>query len=266
MKTAILKKWAPCIALCAIVSAPAQSAVLFQGNAIGSFSNPLAGAGDYTKIWNHDAGPAYWYASTFEWGTVGSKKSCANGQCQNIPLPQTPSSQLAFDGIGSDAGDSGYTASLGSVFSLGTLKYTNMPTYFSEGVAGVDFSVGVRFGNLNAMQSFTYHAVIDNTWNVPANNPDTVAFSGPISPFQFSYAGNNYQFSLLGFSNDGGATFNNTFTVGEGQFIKTQLYGRFDTAMVAVPSNMPVPVPAALGLFGSGLIGLFGLGRRFKRT
>jgi len=29
---------------------------------------------------------------------------------------------------------------------------------------------------------------------------------------------------------------------------------------------MPVPVPAALGLFGSGLIGLIGLGRRSKRA
>lgn len=263
MKIAIIKGWAPCIALCAIVSAPTQAAVQFQGNAIGSFSNALAGAGDYTKIWNHDAGPAYWYASTFEWGTVVSKTNCVNGQCQSIPQPLTGSSQLAFDGTGSDAGDAGYQAGLGSVFSLGTLKYTNMPTYFSQGVHGVDLSVGVGFGNLNTMRAFNFHAAINNTWNVPGDIPDTVSLSGLSSPFQFAYAGNNYRFSLLGFSNDGGATFNNNFTVAEGQFIKTQLYGRFDMAAV---DNMPVPVPAALGLFGSGLIGLIGLGRRGKRT
>lgn len=261
MKTAIIKTWIPCIALCAIVSAPAQAAVQFQGNAIGSFSNSIAGTGDYTKIWNHDAGSAYWYAATYEWGTVGFKTNCLNGQCQTIPQPLTGSSQLAFDGIGSDAGDAGYQAGLGSVFSLGTLKYTNMPTYFSQGVNGVDLSVGVGFGNLNTSRVFNFRAAINNTWNVPGDNPDTVSLSGFSSPFQFSYAGNNYRFSLLGFSSNGGASFNNSFTIGEGQFIKTQLYGRFDTVEME-----PVPVPAALGLFASGLIGLVGLGHRSRRA
>lgn len=239
------------LVLYAVCTAGTQAAVLFQGDAEGSFSNPLDGAEDYTKIWNYDVGPSYWYASTFEWGTVGSKAICANARCRNIPLPQTGSSQLAFDGAGSDAGETGYKVGLGTPFSLGVFKYINMPTYFSEGVAGVDFTVDVSFANLNTSKPFTYHALIENTWNAPNNAPDTVALSGTPVPFMFTSGGQAYRFSMLGFSRNGGASFDTSFTVNEGQSIKAGLYGRFD---LATTSPASVPVPSALWLFGSGLL------------
>lgn len=239
------------LVLFAVCTVGAQAAMLFQGNAEGSFSSPLAGAGDYTKIWNHDVGPRYWYASTFEWGTVASRTSCADGRCQGMPLPQTGSSLLAFDGVGSDAGEAGYKVGLGTLFSLGIFRYVNMPTYFSEGVTGVDFTVDAGFANLNTRKPFTYHASIDNTWNAPNNAPDTVALSGTPAPFIFTYGGQAYQFSMLGFSRNGGASFESSFTVNEGQSIKAGLYGRFD---LAAASPVSVPVPSALWLFSSGLV------------
>lgn len=239
-------------------TAGAQAAVLFQGNAEGSFSSPLAGAGDYTKIRNHDVGPKHWHAATFKWGSAGAKARCANGRCRNIPLPQTGSSQLAFDGVGSDAGETGYKVGLGMPFSLGVFKYVNLPTFFSEGVTGVDFTVAVSFANLDVRKQFTYHASIENTWNTPNNVPDTVALSGAPVPFMFTSGGQSYRFSLLGFSRNGGAGFDDSFTVNEGQSIKAGLYGRFDLAS-ANPAS--VPVPSALWLFGSGLA-LIGTGRR----
>lgn len=245
------------LVLFAVCTAGAEAAVLFQGNAEGLFSSPLAGAGDYTKIWHHDAGPAYWYAATFEWGSVGAKASCANGRCRNIPLPQTGSSLLAFDGVGSDAGEAGYKAGLGTAFSLGVLKYVNMPTYFSEGVAGVDFTVDAGFANLDVRKQFTYHASIENTWNVPGNAPDTVTLSGAPAPFTFTSGGQSYRFSLLGFSHNGGTSFDDSFTVNEGKSIKAGLYGRFD---LAAAGPVFVPVPSALWLLGSGLV-LIGTGR-----
>lgn len=257
-------KGVPCMLVCAAIFSPVHAAVLFQGNATGSFSNPLAASGSYSRVWNHDAGPAYWYASTFDWGTVEHKTVCGGGQCQMMPVPLSGSSQLLFDGAGSDVGDARYQVGLGPVFSLGMLKYTNMPTYFSDGVTGVDLSVNVNFGNLNMSRSFTYHAAIDNTWNGPGNTPDTVSFSGVPSPFQFDYAGNHYRFSLLGFSSDGGATFANSFTVDEGQFVRAELYGRFENA--GAGEVTAVPVPGALGVFGSGLIGLLGAARRARRN
>lgn len=246
------------LVLFAVCTAGAEAAVLFQGNAEGLFSSPLAGAGDYTKIWNHDAGPAYWYAATFEWGTVASKTSCADGRCQSIPLPQTGSSLLAFDSVGSNAGEAGYTVGLGTPFSLGVFKYANMPTYFSEGVTGVDFTIDVGFANLNTRKAFAYHASIENTWNAPNNTPDTVALSGAPAPFMFTSGGRSYLFSMLGFSRNGGANFDASFTVNEGQSIKAGLYGRFD---LATASPVSVPVPSALWLFGSGLV-LVGTGLR----
>lgn len=241
------------LVLFVVCATSAQAAVLFQGNAEGLFSNPSAWAWDYTKIWNHDGGLAYWYASTFEWGTVASRTSCVDGRCQSIPLPQTGSSLLAFYGAGSDAGEAGYKAGLGIPFSLGIFKYINKPTYFSEGVTGVDFTVDVSFSNLNTRKLFAYHASIENTWNAPYNTPDTVtvALSGTPAPFMFTSGGQSYQFSMLGFSRNSGASFDASFTVNEGHSIKTSLYGRFDFANA---NPVSVPVPSALWLLGSGLV------------
>lgn len=253
-------KWTPCVLLCVAAFSPAQAAVVFHGSATGSFSHPLAGAGDYSKIWNHDAGPAYWYASTFEWGTVASKKSCVNGQCRNIALPQTGSSLFAFDGIGSDAGESGYSIGIGRVFSLGTFKYLNMPTFFSEGVTGVDLTIDVGFNTLGLSKSFTYRASIDNTTNFPTDVPDLAMLSSLSAPFLFSQDGQAYKFSLLGFSTNGGESYVSSFLVDEKRFIKANLYGRFDYA--SVTETTAVPVPAAWGLLSLGLLGFSTLARK----
>lgn len=256
-------KWTPYVWLCVAACSPAQASVAFQGRATGAFSHALTGTVDYSKIWNHDAGSAYWYASTFEWGTVASRKNCANGQCQNVPLPQTGSSLFAFDGIGSDAGEGGYATGVGRTFSLGTFKYQNMPTYFSEGVTGVDLTIDIGFNALGLSKAFTYRATIDNTANFPADVSDRATLTSMLSPFVFSHDGQAYKFNLLGFSTNGGESYASSFLVDENRFVKANLYGRFDYA--ASNEVASVPVPAALGLLGYGLLGLLGFGCRAKQ-
>lgn len=252
MKDLYRSKLACCFFLCAVTAEPVH-AVVFKGKATGSFGNVMSGAGDYTAVKNHDAGPLYWYSSTFEWGTVATKESCINGQCQNVPIPQTGSSLFAFDGIGSDAGESGYSAPLGQAFSLGSFKYLNLPTHHSSGVTGVDFTVNASFQGLGLNTPFTYHFAIDNTNNVPNNVADTATLTGQPGAFNFTSGGQAYTFSLLGFSTNGGSDFQSSFVVNEGQFVKANLYGRFDAASASNPTS--VPVPAAWGLLSLGLLG-----------
>jgi hypothetical protein len=194
----LIRLWA-CLALCVINMASAQASMAFQGN---------------------DAGPAFWYASTFKGGTAG------------------------------------YKAGIGTYFWLGVPKRPSMPAYFSPGVTGADFTIDVGFWNLNAIKPFTFHALIDNTWNAPDNAPDTVALNGMPAPFVFTSGWQFYRFSVLGFSRNGGVALDDSFKVSEEQFIKAGLYGH-DLA-----ATNSVPIPAALWLFGSGLagIGLAGIG------
>lgn len=268
MKTAMIKNWAPCLALCVVISSPAQATVLFQGNAIGSFSNAEFGANDYIAINNRDAGAKRADAASFAWGTVSAKLSCVgDGGCEVLPKPKSGSSQLSFDGVGSDAREKGYSAKLGKAFSLGAFEYVNRSVHFAEGVTGVDFSVDVGFKNIALTKPFSYHISIDNTPDSPADMPDMISLTDTPSPFSFISGGNAYQFSLLGFSLDHGASFENSFSVNEGRSIKAALYGRFDPATASIPSptTTPVPLPAAFWLLGSGLVGLFGLGRQVRK-
>ena len=90
-----------CIFSCVAASVPAHAAVVFHGNAVGSFSNPLSDADDYVLIDNRDAGTKKSDAATFKWGTISAKLACVgDGDCQVVPKPKSGSSLFAFDGVG----------------------------------------------------------------------------------------------------------------------------------------------------------------------
>jgi len=229
--------------VCAISSAALLStsaySVSFTGYAHGHFSNPVSGVSDYTNIANKDFGYYSNESSVFNWGLNRGNHS----------------SQFLFDGAASDYVESNFTVSDGSAFSLGDFTYVNRSTRYAAGVTGVDFGLDVNLSGIG-WTTFNYSMSIDNTLNVPGNVPDYVSSQLTYEKGSlFSYLGQSYQFEVLGFSRDGGLTFEDFTYLNEGSSTTAEVYGRIQA----------VPVPAALWLFGSGLLALGALVKRKNR-
>ncbi|RDH81465.1 MAG: hypothetical protein DIZ80_15400 [endosymbiont of Galathealinum brachiosum] len=220
----------------ALFSASAHS-VSFSGYAYGEFSNPVASYGDYTSIRNNDLGYYSNDRSVFNWGLDYYNRS----------------SQFKFDGTASDAYEPDFSITDGVAFSLGDFTYYNKSTYYSSGVTGVDFDLNVKLNGVG-WSTFDFSLGIDNTPNGSTNAPDYVNLTAFSEDSLFDYQGQSYAFEILGFSRDGGLTFENYTFADEHSKTTAQIYGRIQA----------VPVPAAFWLFGSGLIALASLVRRIN--
>lgn len=258
---------------CVLIAGNAQASSVFMGSVAGYFSNADAGRGDYTKIKNNDIGYSASDSSVFNWGLTSSRYRDGNKHYRNRyrngderyrradkkhgrgRMPST-SSSFAFDGVGSDYGETGFSASTGQAFSLGSFSYMNEATYFSRGVRGVDFSLAVEIdGDAIEMREFTYMLEILNTPNKSSNPADFVSLLNNVNSQSILHDNVLYELEILGFSRDGGNTFENSTWADEGSGTSAEIYARFNTVSA-------VPVPAAVWLFGSGLLGLVAFARK----
>lgn len=231
------------------VTAGSISTSFFDGMVYGQFLNPDSGYHDYVSVENNDLGHG---ASVFEWG-------CTSYQCQ----AGSQHSGFSFDGVGSDPGEAGFEANLGEVFSLGAFSYSNMPTYHSESVYGVDFNLGMNIHGVD--YSYLYMFDILNTPNSSNPADDYIALlslsaTDSFNPYKLKFNGDKYELELLGFSSDGGSSFSNAIWLEERSVFSSELYARIN------PINpSPVPLPAAAWLFMTGLVSLIGLARKKRQ-
>jgi hypothetical protein len=222
--------------------APESGASIITGSAVGSFSNVLDGnaSGQYW-LSNNDTGGI----ATLEWG-VASSKSLWRQNC------------FTFNGTGSNTGSPLGSTTLDNLFSLGTFTYYNAMTR-QDKVYGTDFTIDMNITGYGHA-ALLFHMLIDNTNDNsdPIASADTVSIANMAdfaNPFQFTVAGQLYDFQLMGFSRDGGQTFESTATSLENSGTTAEIYGRI-TAVSAVP------LPAAAWLFVSGIAGLLAVARR----
>jgi hypothetical protein len=165
-------------------------------------------------------------------------------------------SHFWFNGTGSVDGVTPTTISYGEAFSLGSFTYTNQPTVLSGGMVEIDFRMDIQLNGMGLLP-VEYRIGIDNTYNASNPSSDTATLlSGPQN-IAFAMDGADYLLTFHGFSRDSGLTFETFATLPEGEQTTAQIYA-------SISALTPVPVPAALWLFGSGLIGLAGLARRKK--
>ena len=249
------KKSAMSLAAAVTLIASTQGAYAATVQVVGSFHNPSASSVYfYNRTYNQDNDttparelPGNLNASTdsvsyFGWG-IDIYDSFINREIIQ--------SHFWFNGTGSVDGSSATTISYGEAFSLGSFTYTNEQTQLSGGLVEIDFRMEIQLDGYGLMP-IEYRIGIDNTTN-PAN--DTASLLSYPESVAFEMGGMSYLLSLQGFSRDGGLSFETYADLPEGQQTSAEIYA-------TITEVTPVPVPAAVWLFGTGLIALAGLGRR----
>lgn len=237
--------------LIAVTAVPGYAATLY-GRAVGSFANVMdgTGAGQWSISNQDDAccgGVAY-----MEWGNPTKKSSGLTNS-------------FMFDGTASDMGSPLGSTSPDMLFSLGMFTYYNAQTR-QDKVQGADFIIDLTIdGYTGTAPQLVFNMVIDNTHdsNDPIASADMVSIANIddfMTPFRFTVDGVDYDFQLAGFSRDGGHTFEQATLSLENSATSAEIYA-FITPVTTV-----IPVPGAMILFGSGLLGLLGAGSRRYRN
>ena len=145
-------------------------------------------------------------------------------------------------------------------FFLGMFEHINEPITSGTAITSVDYKLsfdtnGVPMDLMTTL-IFDHNETPNNGNPYEATTPGinvngcadivTVASAGLSSPIVVN--GDNYYFDLLGFSRDGGTTFDLSFESAERGHTRVGLYG--------IVRSVPVPEPITSLLLGMGLIGL----------
>ena len=219
------------------------AAVTFSGNAVGSWDNvSTPPPGIPVVIVNNDLGGI----ARIDWGT-GS--------------PDT--SYFTFDGVGSDLGDSPWTTHNELPFLIGDFTYRNGVINNYAEFGDVDLNISLNITDpTNISSTYEYNFLIHTTPNTTGNDyldADIVTITENFSSSTFILYGTKYTLELLGFSGDG-LTYTSSFNSPENGIAETGIYAK-------ITSKIPdqVPEPATMLLFGFGLLGIIGCGRKFKK-
>ncbi len=217
------------VAITVLFFASNVQAILVEGGSDGIFVNPTGPSGmlAYGMGTNH-----------FSW---------VNDSYWNIGK-----SWLNFEG-------NPFSEETGNVFSFGTLGYFNGTILAGTQADAVDLSVKLTFTTPSGIEEdFAYNLGLINTVNTgdPVASADIVYLPGSIPDSYFTIGSIDYTLEFLGFGNPtvSGFTTVDKFHVLEGRYASAQLFG----CITADFTHDPIPEPATMLLFGTGLVGLIG--------
>jgi len=153
---------------------------------------------------------------------------------------------------------------------LGEFTHTNEVIDGGTAITGATLQFGFDTNGtpivVAANFAFSHNETSNNCGCSPADD-DIVTIVTPIVNVEIVVGVNTYFFNLLGFSQNGGLTFNNIYSSPEGGSNTTSLYGAITEQPLVDPHELDqVPEPASLILFGSGLVGIVALRLRSRRA
>lgn len=222
--------------LCLLSAVGTAHAGLFQGTSTGTFENPT-GPGVPLNVTGVGT-------NAFTWGDGTGFNS--------------PPSSLGYTGTNFDNDEN-------EAFTFGTLDYFNGTIADGTEADTVDLSVSLSFtAPTGFVENFLFNLDLINTTNTsdPNASADIVNFDNTVPSNFFTLDGIDYTLEFLGFGalTGDGFTVEDSFRVLEGSSASVDLLGR----ITSTPGV--VPVPAAVWLFGTALIGLVGFGKRKSKS
>ncbi len=227
------------------------NATIFTGSATGSWGtvnsvgvNPP----DLFDIENNDDGALLTDSALFWWGDPLTGTQWDSGSTRN---------EFIFNGIGSDGNLGVMDTAWNAPFLLADFWYTNGEAYYAEGVLGVELDIDFFIQETGDTFTLTNSFDITNTVNDPGPVDDIVTLNGTATSKTFFYDSRAYRLDILGFSTNLGQTIATDFSSPENSTNYAGLYGQI--------TEVPVPEPATIMLFGTGLAGLL-FGRRNKKN
>ncbi|NMG06495.1 choice-of-anchor K domain-containing protein [Brasilonema sp. UFV-L1] len=161
----------------------------------------------------------------------------------------TAANQLTFTGNSFSADD------VGSLFKIGDLEYYNGKVEGDTNVDSVPLKLTLPFTNPNTFSEvFNFGFQLVNTPNLgnsPEEDADIVYIKDNFGTRSFKFDGNEYLLNLIGFSQDGGNTSVNKFSVIEDQRTTAGIYA----TITRVTPPQQVPEPASF--VGLSLLGIY---------
>lgn len=218
-----------------LVASVSASAATFQGSTSGTFENPTGPSGMVTTGVGTDS---------FTWGQGVTS-------CFLIFCNTSDPSSLTYS-------ETNFNANVDQTFIAGYLNFYNGKIVSGTQAESVDLSLTLDFTSPSAFsETFTYGFSLDNVINP---NGDTVTFLDSVPTKFLSYGGMDYYFELTGFGihSKHGIKLTDEIFLSEKTHKTVKLLGQF----TSMPSE--VPLPAAVWLFGSGLMGFMAMRRRAK--
>ncbi len=171
-----------------------------------------------------------------------------------VNLDTLASSRFQFDG---GNGDVMLPSDSPLLINLGSFTYTNLETVLVGEMVNVDLVLTVDVTD-SWQADFRYGLQVNNADNTASSNDSMQVVNMPENLF-FNAEGVDYELAMLGFSADSGDSFATTFDLAEGAVLNMGIYAQLDRRISAVP------LPSAVWLFGSAMIGLAGIARRSRK-
>lgn len=158
--------------------------------------------------------------------------------------------QIVFEG-------NSFSTDANSLFKIGDLTYRNGTVLLGTSVESVPLNLSLSFNDSTEdKQVLEYELSLNNTINRffdPDADADYVSFIDGSAKNNFTFGGDNYTLSLVGFSQDNGKTNDAEFRVREGEKVTSALYGKI--SKVTPPQKVPEPgFPIGLSVAGMYII------------